>query len=152
LSSLRAGQVILTNFRRELEGELNNEGLFENSRQLFSSLKRFSDRLVRDSGQLPRLLAEPLTGPYIVIDSDADTPSFPVRIRCECGTATLQLKDASATFDNGESQCTLRDRLEEVDILVSSHQTAVLTFALPRELRVTEQRRLTIVITFQFAG
>ena len=151
LSSLRAGHVILTNFKRELERELNNEVLFENTRQLFYSLKRFSDRLVRDSGQLPRLLLEPITGARILIDSDAETPSFPVRIRCE-GCTTARLKDATATFDNGETECTLRDRLEEVTISVGAEQTAVLTFALPKGMRLTEQCRLSVAITFEFAG
>ena len=150
LSSLRAGQVILANFKRELERDLNNEVLIENTRQLFYALKRFSDRLVRESGQLPRLLVEPVDGTRILVDSSAEIPSFPVRIRCDGPTA--RLKDATATLDYGDAECALRDRLEEVDISVGAGQTAVLTFALPKGMRLTEKRRLSLAVTFYFAG
>ena len=151
LDSLRAAQTVFAGFKRELERELNSEKLFENTRQLFYALKRFGDHLVRASGQLPRISVEPVIGACILVDTSVETSSFPVRVRAEASSAA-RLKGAEAVLDGREAECVLRDRLDEVDISVGPEQTAILTFVLPKDFRLNVQRRLTITVTFEFAG
>jgi hypothetical protein len=150
-SSLKSAQATLKELQRELERELNSEMLWGATPPLFASLKRVNDSLARDAAWLPRLVAEPVDGEVVYLDTAHEGASFPLRIRSTAGSP-VRLKAVSAILEDATTELQLQDRLDDLDVRVGSNESAIVTLRLPRNTRLERDAYVNVVLRFEFSG
>lgn len=152
---LQRAQTACAELQGRLQHDLNAQQQIL-AGQLVIALQRANDRLARDLDLLPRLLVEAPTGSAVVVDPSARVTAFAVRVRAEPGgeggAPPVRLRGATAVLDDGGTEFPLRDRLAEVPALVSTEQSAVLTFGFVPSAGQAPGRSVRISLSYEFAG
>jgi hypothetical protein len=149
-AALQRAQTAFAQLKGCMQRELTSQQRVV-AKQLLNAFERVNDRLARSLNLLPELVIEALDGSSEVnIDPSVEKTAFAVRVRSSPNSAPIRLKNAVALLDDGKTELPLRDKLEEIEVMVSPERSAVLTFEVVSNLLADQPRTARVVVNFEY--
>jgi hypothetical protein len=122
--------------------------------QFMTALHRVNDKLAGALMLLPRITASAPDGEVVVVPDSTLPTAFAVRLSSSQGSSPVELLEATATLveEADVVEFALRDRLDEIAMIISPECSAILSFEVPSSIQLPESARVRVQVWYKYSG